>query len=411
VQIRYWSILSLVGVLAANAHGQQVVAPGNRVVTKAEADARLLGMATRDAYPGWLQEPPPRRDLFQLAVTTPLPASPWFDRERALFSDLLRSRRSSWVIAPVQIQGLGIDRTTRSLMTAKLTRRAAGAAPDAYIVQRALGDGRRTIPGVEVGALADKLDAAMILSTFVGHDNANHLIVTAVVDERDRAGAGWRRVGTKTWSDIAFSDENPPMLVFDALVPKLLEFAGIAVTPTSTDRASRPYQPFFPANPHDAIAAAERGALQRAAILQLLGTLAPAAPERYRERLFERSLLALEGVDDKRAIAVETARLLRARAFYYLNTRPVAKLQLAGASTAEGRAFAAFLDGNQPGMEREIAGVKDELLRCMLEFDLQDMRVEYRVTPESNLSPFIQGLAKRFPEWVPWLIRRVDEKD
>src|SRR6187401_2578174 len=93
-----------------------------------------------------------RTNLFSREATRPaLPAAPpsaWVATDRRTFEAVLGSARAEVLVAPVQVQGFGFDRSTRSLMQLHVVdafRRSGMEPGNAFAIQRALGEGLRTI--------------------------------------------------------------------------------------------------------------------------------------------------------------------------------------------------------------------------------------------------------------------------
>jgi hypothetical protein len=305
----------------------------------------------------------------------------------------------------VQVQGYGLDRSTRSLMTAALTARVDGA-PDAYLVQRALGDGARSLQ--DITGLASDIGATKTLIVRVGHDGKGKLLVTLQVTDGPSSSS---RTTIKNIDDLTFTDEMPPIVAFQRAIPEIIAFAGAKPAATTPMSVSRVPSFVIPPRPSDVLRLAERDPLTRAVVLQLLGTLSPAAPERQRERMFEQSLLTLDRIEAGAPAVEEMVRLLRARAFYYLNSRPAALQALGSPGTPEARAFGQFLNGNLPEMKEALAQTTLPLLRLMLEIEVRDIEAAFLVTTATKMPTFIEATINRLPDWKFLLSRRIDDDD
>jgi len=124
------------------------------------------------------------------------------------------------------------------LMSAQLAQAMDATTPNPYVVQRALGDGQRSIPLNDLFALATAADAAKLIVVFVGYERFDRMLVTVKLFARE--GNSWapRESGTRSWTDTPFSDDNPPAVAFRALIPQILEFAAVA--PRSRAKAEAP---------------------------------------------------------------------------------------------------------------------------------------------------------------------------
>src|SRR5215467_13628159 len=104
----------------------------------------------------------------------PRPVSAWQSGEKAFYEKVLSKGRFDVLVVPFQVEGGGLDRATRSLMTAEFAL-AVGAqgkkVPDPYLVARALGEGYRRLDLGEIYRLASTLQVSKIISVYVGHHN------------------------------------------------------------------------------------------------------------------------------------------------------------------------------------------------------------------------------------------------
>ena len=130
------------------------------------------------------QEPPPQAQ-----------PSAWFDGDRRQFANVVEGLQAELFIAPVQIQRCGLDRSTRSLMGARvamaLSKRHGVETGNPYAIQRALGEGLRRIDATAIRSMATKAGAKRLVMLYAGHDRASNLIVTAQVFRRNGNDTTW----------------------------------------------------------------------------------------------------------------------------------------------------------------------------------------------------------------------------
>lgn len=288
-------------------------------------------------------------------------------------------------VAPFQVQGYAVDRANRSLMTRYLSnaieKQTRLALPDPTIVSRALGYGVRRLSDEDVFHLANMVKARVVIRGYIGHDLEENMLVTLLVQVQDSSG----RIGhiTKTikleWNKIPFSDGEPPAEAFRGIlndvVAKLPLNAVSAPTPVQYAKGNFPVPDSIPS-----LVKASQSALQNAYNLQLLGMLYPEDSTKNhvddffeREPLFERSLIALEAVPGDSP----DYRLLKARAWFYLRSRPAAIKALGEPRTPEEKAFMAFLNGNLPELEKWTEKTVSPIDRLMTNIQLNDLRCDY----------------------------------
>ena len=298
------------------------------------------------------------------------PASAWRSGEEAFYEGLLSKGRFDLLVVPFQVQDHALDRPTRSLMTAELAL-ALGAAqrkvPDPYLVARALGDGDRRLNADRVNALADRLGVKRIVWGYVGHLGDNTMRIT--IQHRDRSDDPAKSRGplqARHFEKIAFSDEDPPAEVFQRMLPEVLKTIGIDSPPLVVPQSENRFEAAaLPTSPLQLVS--ERAEPARDAYyLQWLAVLAPKRAERIRERLVEKSLLAISGMSP----TSPDYRVLKARALMYLGQRPAALKALGTPESDEEKDLLGMLNGNLPEVERHAArippGVKAFIARAEL---------------------------------------------
>src|SRR4029078_4481651 len=105
------------------------------------------------------------------------PCSRCLRKERTPFKSALEKQKVDVLVAPFQVQGYGLERTERALMSADLAYELGGtvrcAAP--FLVGGALGEGARRYERNAIIRLAHELGARTALIGYVGHDRAHHI--------------------------------------------------------------------------------------------------------------------------------------------------------------------------------------------------------------------------------------------
>lgn len=395
-------------VLLAVASGSRAQAPRAGVSgTAPGAMAAPSFPGTPDAarIAGWWQEPLPRRDYAEMFLDSARPASRWQESERRDFESALRDRGYRWLVAPIQVQGYGVDRVTRALWHAELVRALGVSAAPAAPVDRALGEGRRRL-GDELPRLAGALGATHLLEIHVGHDGEGRLFVSASTSE---AGAGrvQRRLGLRHWTDSAFPNGTPPIVALRRLLPEIVALTRSPNPPAvAADHAAK-MPDVIPDAPglFDALTSAPP--LHRAAALAWFASLVPAMHDRTRQRLYIQALDVL----DRAGIESEDGRCLRALAYLRLEMRPLALATLVGLTGPTATALQELAAGNLPEFEGALGRIESPLFRAMLTIELGDLRAAYRVPARDEHRAAIGSVIASMPAWGPLLAARHDDND
>ena len=334
----------------------------------------------------------PRRDIAmqsQVPKAYPRPPSAWRTAEKAFYEEVLAKGRFEVLVVPFQVQDHAFSREIRSLMTAQLVAAMAAAGspaiPDPYLVARALGDGEREFDLMQVFKFANKLGAKRIVLGYVGHDPKKAQTMRVTLHYYDRgdqdhfwetflpqrnqynAMLGSSRLNSQHFEDLAFSDEQTPLDAYQAILPGLLKFLGLQQAAPQLP-VSRFDHSALPATPL-AMQSAKSEPARDAYYFQLLAALAPQSAERVRERLNEKSMLAILQMSPKSP----DYRALKARALMNMGLRPAAIHALGQPASAEERHLLALLNGNlpevqsnrpkmTPGVRAVIAGLEENAI-------------------------------------------------
>lgn len=342
------------------------------------------------------------------------PSLSWFDDQKKIrHQSLLQQGTFDVLVVPFQVQHFGIDAIGRSLMTAYLVdylqKTTSLEIPDPSLVLKALGENARTYKKEEVYHLAQQLGVKTIVWSYVGHDRLLDMRVTLQIQRRDESGLH-ENTPIIQWDSesLRFSDETPPEEVFLMLIPQIGQHLEITTPRKLPPPLSKPVEsqpPILPQSPQQLINSVGTDPLTRAYYLQVLGTLFPHSTERAKERLFEKSLLALNQLHP----ATPGWRLLKARALFHLKRRPAALAVLGEPATPADKAFLALLNGNLPEMEFQFRQIDQPINFALTVFDLFDLRSHYHKTENKERDQ--ETLAKQFPGWAPLMIRRAVDLD
>lgn len=337
-----------------------------------------------------------------------VPASPWLEGERDLYSSVLATQPADILIVPVQIQGYGFDRIERAMMTADLAYAigdAGGKVADPFLTALALGEGDRRLNDIAVEKLARKVGARKILWTYAGHDFKHTFTLTVRLQDL-QAAPGARQL-QRDWRSMPFTNERTPAYAFHEMLPAVLKelplgldpkrIAAARLAPTPTGIGSSP------------LALVSTGSKSGAdiATTSLLAALVPTGAERARERLFERAwLMAMRANVSKPEL-----RFFEAYALLNLHRRPVALARIEGAGGPSFDALRALLDGNLPAAQSATAAVKNPLERLLLQIELRDLEFYYGVQKPTEAAVTALFAEAALPAWRPLLDARLNDGD
>jgi hypothetical protein len=335
------------------------------------------------------------------------PESLWLASERAAFTSALAKQKVDVLVAPFQVQGYGLERTERALMSADLAYQLGGSVrvADPFLVARALGEGARRYERNDVIRLAHTLGARTALIGYVGHDRAHHMTVTIETVTLDANKPGWvTGSAQKDWLAVPFTDANPPFAVFHGMLPSIVKDVGfVAAEKTGTKKPAA-----FPSSASFSLAdlATGKTAIGASAALDLLGAMASSTDELARERLFARALVAswhFDAPGDATAFA-------RAYALFGLEHRPAALEALKGASQPEAVTLRALLNGNSAEARQTLAAVDNLLVRLLLALKVDDLRFIYQEdkAPKTSSAEAFGGAAI---DWKMLVGARADDGD
>ncbi|MEJ2618850.1 MAG: tetratricopeptide repeat protein [Candidatus Thiodiazotropha sp.] len=122
--------------------------------------------------------------------------------------------------------------------------------------------------------------------------------------------------------------------------------------------------------------------VQHAAYLQLFALMTPAMLPYERDRLFERSMLALEDVDP----SVAEYGLLKARALFHITRKPQALKYLKNASTQAELALQAYINGNYPDLKSHVQLIHEPILQLMGFVELKEVQHEYNIKDDYTIT-------------------------
>lgn len=348
-----------------------------------------------------------------------IPESAWISKEKAFYRNVLKQGSYDVLVVPLQVKVYAFDRANRSLITrrlaARIERETGLRVADPTLVARALGERSRTFTETEVYKLANELKVKYLVRMYAGHNLDERLMLTVFLHERDGNGnLGQDTVKqTLNWDGVAFSDNTPPAEAFRAIEPEVFSKLRLPGKKTGVKEAfyKKEKDIKVPKNFHAVSLARTASPVLKAYYLQFLGVLYPNDYDDEhieREQLFERSVIALDAVSPKSP----DYPLLKARAYFYLGSRPAALVSLGKPRTPEEKALYAFINSNLPELEKWTQKITSPLQRLISEIELNDLRFDYNMNSDNTaLIERLKSFAKGYDGWGVPLLGRLFSKD
>lgn len=329
----------------------------------------------------------------------------WYANEKQTFTRLLSAGHFDYLVAPAQTQREGFDRAERSMMTSELVRAIVErqlSAPDPYLVEHALGLGRRELSLEAIDALARQLRASVIVVPYVGHDDSGTLWATLAVYRKSDSATPITQIRPMyVTTHTEFSDGVVPVEPFIGVLPELLGDLALPALQPRAPRAATALQS-LPDSPQLLTRSGDENPLEDSARFAVLGAIAPPGT-RAAEHLFECSLLA-----SYRAQASPQQAFLEAYALFRLNLRPAAVHTLHETPSAGLVALEAVVNGNLTGLT-ELVRRTSGYERVILEFELHKLARLYGHAPDTEPFPAsLVALSHRSTGWNVLLHRQWD---
>jgi len=309
----------------------------------------------------------PEKDAPLSLIKSP---SRWYEYNEYLYSDLLiNSHAYNMLVLPLQVRDNAIDVVGRSLMAkylaSSLTRDNAVKIPDVDLVEKALGEHLRRYDIKKVFELANDLGVNKIVAGYVGHNGKHELslsIFTYKLDSGSKHFIDQHKFNQKDWNNIKFSDEELPSEIFLSKINEITKF--VRNNNAYSNHAREPIEKLpttISANLSDFAKGNKiESPLLNAYYFQLIGLLQPKVNYRRRERLFEKSLVALTRTSHKS----KYYDILKARAYYYLHRRPAGLFVLKNSTASpEKQSLKALLNGNFLALQESGRKIKHPLIR------------------------------------------------
>ncbi len=324
------------------------------------------------------------RDIVLALVPERSRASGWVERQQSLFTQVLSGDQCEVLVVPFETgeaaearPAHSLDRPARSLITrqvaAGIATRTGRCVVDPTLVARALGTRARNYDWRQISRLAQVSGAQWIVRGSIKLDSAQQVYDVAVQTYSREPGEKprWSAGEVSEWGPFAFSDELPPEVAFEPMVPSVVEHLGLPVDARAQDAAPGSQPSGLPSAPSELVND-PGSAFARAERLQLVAATYPPSDVNG-EHLWERSLIAVAHLPPQD----EAARMVRARAALHLYRRPYAAALLRGLNRPEARALFALAQGNLFEAESLVPHMTDPVAALITEVELEVMRARY----------------------------------
>jgi len=339
----------------------------------------------------------------------PRAAPEWIANEKRFYERILFGEHYDVLVAPLQVNGFGFDRASRSVMSAELTAAIAkaqpGKVPDAYLIAKVVGEGLRQFPQEALYRLAKAVGARRIIWGAVGTDPRG--LMTVMISSQFRPDGA---VGDEKWStpintraviNIPSDAEHPAIEAFAQRIPEMLK--DIDINPANLNLQSQSGAldikelPLTPLN----LTTAEENPAREAYTFMLFSALTPAHIARTKERFAEKALLALTQLSP----TAPEYRALRARAYLLMGYRAAAKSALGTPTSTEELEIQAVLDGNLPEVRAEAAKESNPMKRLIAQLDVNRIRADYDILTAAQSVDAVKALGLPGNVW-PFLAAR-----
>ncbi len=337
----------------------------------------------------------------------PRSESQWLNKEKQRYQDLLATSHYDLMVVPFQVHGFALDRPTRSLMTAQLSYALAKGTglklPDPYLLARALGEGERQYDVREVMRLAKRLGVKNVVWAHVGHNRKQRMnLYVQELPPDSRPQINFKHSTRNiAFSDIAFSDHNPPIEVYQSLLPEVLRALGVNKQAEQIPAAHKTVNITLPETPKALFSGNSQDPVKNAYYFQFLAYLTPEYAERTRERFVEKSLLAVQTLPPDHT----AYRALKARAYLLLGLRPAALHFVADPGDSEEAAIRAVLNGNLPQLREAAEKIADGVPRYLAEMDANLIAGHYKVISVRASAEMVKSLKLSDELWQFLIVR------
>ena len=348
--------------------------------------------------------------------------SRWINQKAALFSKYVEKQNVNLVVLPFFLfeNPETVDQTERSLITRTIVENIKKHSdiniinPD--IIEYSIGENYRILDKQQIEEIAKRYNADRVLYGYISrtqkkthlHQKKNYesIFIETLEKEKNLEPAIYH-VGKNLFIKELMSDvDNPAFISIGEYMPDILKLIDIDKKNLERDVSFKSsIEPIDIPNSFESLLDGIKNNKELIPFyLQFLATLYPADPDRYRERLYERSFIAADNLPDDN----KYVQLLKARALLYLHRRPEAVALLKNDSSPEVLAFIEYLKGNLTTMETLVNKIESPLLKYLAAFEYQQLSQNY-VSKNIDKNIFPESIFNK--SWRYFVDRKLNKTD
>ena len=317
--------------------------------------------------------------------------SRWVKQKASIFSKYIENRNVNLVVLPFFLfeNPETVDLSERSLITRTIVENIKKHSdiniinPD--LIEYSIGENYRILDKKQIENIAKHYNADMVLYGYIKretkqthpHQKENYvsIFIETLEKEKHLEPAIYHVTKSLVIKNLVSDFDNPAFISINEYMPDILKLVGIEkidakheISVKSTNRLIE-----IPDSFESLLDNIKNDKELVPFYLQFLATLYPEDPNRYRERLYERSFIAADNLpDDNKYI-----QLIKARALLNLHRRPEAVALLKDDSSPEAMAFREYMNGNLTTMEPLIGEIKSPLLKYLAAIEYQQLSQLY----------------------------------
>ena len=337
------------------------------------------------------------------------PSSVWLNIRKQRAIEQLRKGGYDLLILPFSTSDFPFDTNEQELLRLSLAQRIASGSgvsvADPTLVDDALGFPQFEYSEADLLELAALTGAKKLVMGIFGHDQKmsfNLRVLTADIADSPEGSIAWHQAAD--FQEVRYSDESPPYFKFlkfrDEIAEKIID-SDLKLPESKIDDSD----PVMPASVSEILDFSSTGPIDGAHRLQLLGVMHPQVlANRSRLRLFERSLILTEYIDD----GYKYRELLISRALFYLNRRPAALRTLAAPDTPADHHLLAYLNGNLPDVVSNQERIRPSILQLQAVLEKERLRLAYGGAASDDE---LQRWVADFEPWSPFIYGALNDNN
>jgi hypothetical protein len=328
----------------------------------------------------------------------PPPSSAWIESEKSLFQKLLKGHKYDLLVLPFQTQSYGVDHVERMLISYRLAiaiEKITGMkVVPLNLVLPALGGLARFYDEKDVHAFAQELGIQHIIWGYAGTRNTVGSGVTqfefSLIDETNVNSEAGRKTRCKKWDYETIKPEYLPYQEFETHLNEIIKFLNLDKEKQKKSALDHSDKFNLPLTPCELMSVPKDQLFLRSYLLQYMAMLAPT--DYQKTYLFARSIINLFQLEQDSS----DRKLIEARAFLHLYSRPAALRTIASVNTPEADALLEYANANLPELESKVKIISPSIKRVLAELELYDLKHKYK---KKITKKEISDYVKELPGW------------